>query len=400
MSAVLAACLAGCWCLPSPAHAQTADYWLNQISRSLSLEKKKNRRRQRKDGAGTRNAELPPLPQRRPRYELLDGRYQVVPANRNADLKIKHAPEPIQGTAKTAVPPQNTPQPPPEPPKTNGWSNAEIDAALGECVAIVKRYNAVALPEAPIRDGECGTPAPVSLHSIFSGKDQVIFSPPVTVNCRVIAAVGDWLREDLQPLAKRLFSSKISRVTTMSSYSCRNAYGRISARLSEHSFANALDIRGFELASGKSANLLEDWGATARDVRKRLLAERAAAEKIRREEEARRIASKRSGPEITRPGQPTAPNKGDGSTGGAGGKFAGIPPPEKNPKPKMANAAEIDLGEVVSPPPTTAAGRFLRAAHTAACKHFGTVLGPEVNEAHRNHFHVDLAPRKRSNYCR
>ena len=43
---------------------------------------------------------------------------------------------------------------------------------------------------------------------------------------------------------------------------------------------------------------------------------------------------------------------------------------------------------------------FLRGAHRAACRIFGTVLGPEANDSHRNHFHVDLAHRRRSNYCR
>jgi hypothetical protein len=37
---------------------------------------------------------------------------------------------------------------------------------------------------------------------------------------------------------------------------------------------------------------------------------------------------------------------------------------------------------------------FLRGAHHAACRIFGTVLGPEANRAHRNHFHLDMAERK------
>lgn len=43
--------------------------------------------------------------------------------------------------------------------------------------------------------------------------------------------------------------------------------------------------------------------------------------------------------------------------------------------------------------------QFLRHLHEGACKHFGTVLGPEANEAHREHFHFDLYPRKQSSYC-
>lgn len=35
------------------------------------------------------------------------------------------------------------------------------------------------------------------------------------------------------------------------------------------------------------------------------------------------------------------------------------------------------------------ASRFLKEAHQASCRYFGTVLGPEYNRAHANHFHVD-----------
>ena len=43
--------------------------------------------------------------------------------------------------------------------------------------------------------------------------------------------------------------------------------------------------------------------------------------------------------------------------------------------------------------------RFLRQLHVDACGIFGTVLGPEANQAHANHYHFDLAPRRRSAYC-
>ena len=45
---------------------------------------------------------------------------------------------------------------------------------------------------------------------------------------------------------------------------------------------------------------------------------------------------------------------------------------------------------------------FLRRLHQSACKRFGTVLGPDYNAAHANHFHFDMA-RSMSNgtsYCR
>jgi hypothetical protein len=45
--------------------------------------------------------------------------------------------------------------------------------------------------------------------------------------------------------------------------------------------------------------------------------------------------------------------------------------------------------------------RFLRGVHDAACGPFRTVLGPESDRHHRDHFHLDLQNRRNgSTYCR
>ena len=43
--------------------------------------------------------------------------------------------------------------------------------------------------------------------------------------------------------------------------------------------------------------------------------------------------------------------------------------------------------------------RFVKAVHDDACLTFGTVLGPEANEAHKNHFHLDMKARRRNAFC-
>ena len=53
----------------------------------------------------------------------------------------------------------------------------------------------------------------------------------------------------------------------------------------------------------------------------------------------------------------------------------------------------------VAAEPVTAEGRFLRQLAKSACETFGTVLGPEANEAHRDHFHLDLKPRRKKAFC-
>ncbi len=48
----------------------------------------------------------------------------------------------------------------------------------------------------------------------------------------------------------------------------------------------------------------------------------------------------------------------------------------------------------------SARGDVLRALHRAACRLFGTVLGPASDAQHRNHFHLDTARSRNGSYCR
>jgi hypothetical protein len=75
----------------------------------------------------------------------------------------------------------------------------------------------------------------------------------------------------------------------------------------------------------------------------------------------------------------------------------------------FANALDLagfitEKGEQISVenswPGDTPESRFLKEIHAGACKIFGTVLGPEANVAHSNHFHFDNTKRRRSSYCR
>lgn len=45
-------------------------------------------------------------------------------------------------------------------------------------------------------------------------------------------------------------------------------------------------------------------------------------------------------------------------------------------------------------------GRILRDLHRSACGPFGTVLGPESDRHHRDHFHFDTASYRSGAYCR
>lgn len=295
------------------------------------------------------------------------------------------------------------------------WTAQEIALAQARCTARLKGIDAVAVPEAPIREGaECGAPAPMKLVSV-GRNPPVAFSPPPIVTCDMIAALSRWLERDVQPLARKRLGAPVIRIETMSSYSCRNAYGRPDRRLSQHGLANALDISAFVTARGQTTFVLADWGPTAREI-----AEQNAIAKAEIERAASESAARFAVPQVNAgPGASAlAPATGGGSQSASSGVTLSIPglsinvpglsssgpsqlgmmPPSRlgGPKPVIAGQA---------PPPATPVlpdtkTQFLHAIHDSACKIFGTVLGPEANKAHRNHFHVDMAERiKNTRIC-
>jgi hypothetical protein len=285
-----------------------------------------------------------------------------------------------------------------EPPAATAWPAQDIALARARCAALLRKLDLVAVPEQPLREGaECGTPAPMRLVSIGSNP-QVALSPPPVLTCDMIAALHKWLLQDVQPLARKHLGAPIVRVQTMSSYSCRNAYGRRHGRLSEHGRVNALDIGAFVTARGQAALVLADWGPNAREIAaKALEAQKQQAEAAAREKEkaeARKSATPiaagvlRPSIAIGIPGIAVQAPSTALSTG------LGLTQPTRLGGPKPAEAAARQASA-----PLGAKALFLRAIHRAACRTFSTVLGPEANSAHKNHFHVDMAERRHGSIC-
>lgn len=270
----------------------------------------------------------------------------------------------------------------------NTWPKEEIDAAKASCAAILKSVQAVTIAEGPVREGGCGAPAPVRLVSI--GKNpEVALSPPPLVTCELVAGLYQWMKNDIQPLSKKHFGAPVIKIETMSDYSCRMAYGRKGNKLSEHGKANALDIRGFITARGETAYVLEQWGKTDRDRKAELAALAAQKEAATKATSAAANAGSKTAVD-----QQTA-----NAVAVSQASLSGI-----GLKPGKLEARKGDTGqraaeEIVPEAPMNKKTQFLHDAHDTACRVFGTSLGPESNEAHRNHFHVDMAERKRTKIC-
>jgi hypothetical protein len=94
---------------------------------------------------------------------------------------------------------------------------------------------------------------------------------PVTnlgpVTCPLARAITHWVREAVQPAARVWMSSAVTRVETMGSYSCRPVNGVAGNALSEHAFANAVDVAGFDFANGRRVTVLASWNGQDPDGR-------------------------------------------------------------------------------------------------------------------------------------
>jgi hypothetical protein len=359
-------------------------------------------------------------------------------AGHSADQTQDKANQPKAADGNAADPKAKNAGPPTE------WPAVEVELARARCTQLLKGVDAVTVPEAPFRKGDCGTMAPVRLMSI--GKSpEITFSPPPVVTCDLVLGLVKWLKDEVQPAARRHFKSEVVRVDSMSDYSCRMAYGRIGNKLSEHGKANALDIRSFSTRKGDEAVVLKDWGQTKRDVRKQIAAAKAAAEKA----EAIKLAAEKAAKERADAAEYAAKAQTTGTPLPRKSLVEGLPPRKDDTSPlavpasvnqtgPLADVAATRLGgplhedgdkraakknrkdaknkskgdetvaalpggnaldDVVVPPPSTANARFLHDVHASGCRIFGTTLGPEANEAHRNHFHVDMAERKVRKIC-
>ncbi len=154
----------------------------------------------------------------------------------------------------------------------------------------------------------CGAESPFEMSAAMGGR--VTMRPAAMLRCPMIPQVDRWVADVVEPAARFHLGQSIAELTVAASYACRPMNHVSGGRLSEHGYANALDVSVFMLADGSKISVKGGWYGASR--------ERA----------------------------------------------------------------------------------FLRAVHDGACQNFTTVLGPEYDANHRDHFHMDLARHGRDGMMR
>jgi len=149
----------------------------------------------------------------------------------------------------------------------------------------------------------CGVDDAVQIQSVAG----VRLSQAAVMDCGTAKALKRWIVDTAKPTFAGQGGLRGLRVAAH--YSCRTRNNQPGAKVSEHGRGRAIDIAGFQLASGAEISVLKGWNAAS-------------------------------------------------------------------------------------------SAKALRRLHKGACGPFGTVLGPNADRFHQDHFHFDTARYRSGTYCR
>jgi hypothetical protein len=181
-------------------------------------------------------AQKGPVPLERPMEE-------VAPAAEEPPIPLPR-PRPEEHSLWDAIVPEI---PPPAPPRV-------YQAA---CPAVLSGSIEASMLE-PIVEGACGERSPLSVTAVLVHGRMVPLSSAAILTCGMASLLPAWL-EAIDGYLMSREDTRLTRVVVGTSYYCRNRNNAARADVSEHGFANALDVTGFELEDGRTISLPDGW---------------------------------------------------------------------------------------------------------------------------------------------
>jgi len=141
------------------------------------------------------------------------------------------------------------------------WKLARLSKERGVCLAVLSDAD---ITFEPVADQETG-PGCGFENAVRVTRTSVGVGEAFTLSCRSAVALALWEQHIVQPAARARFGKDVARLEHFGSYSCRSIYGREGAPLSRHATADAIDIAGFVLESGRRIRVEREWGSDDAD---------------------------------------------------------------------------------------------------------------------------------------
>jgi len=151
--------------------------------------------------------------------------------------------KPGDGKAEDKPPPL----PPARPPELSGEAALALTVAAVDdtaCRQRLERLGARFEPLPALSDGQCGAARPLKVTALAG---DLALTPPATLVCGAAEALARWATE-AQLLAERDLSQPLKGLSLGTTYVCRGQNHDPEAKLSEHAFANGIDVMAFTFA--------------------------------------------------------------------------------------------------------------------------------------------------------
>lgn len=142
---------------------------------------------------------------------------------------------------------EETPLPPTRPAELSGEAALKLTIAPpddAECLRNLDGLGVKYQKMTPIVNGQCSIANPLTVSALGNG---IAIGPPQTMVCRLAEGLMRWTAE-VQQTAEKELGDTLKGFTLGGTYVCRGQNHGAEAQLSEHAFANAVDVMGFTFA--------------------------------------------------------------------------------------------------------------------------------------------------------
>ena len=164
----------------------------------------------------------------------------------------------LPAQAQTATPNIPLPIARPDRPKPTPTPQRANSVTYQAACPVVMDGRAIGKISPPLQDNSCGTQSPYVITGVKSLGRTITLSSPVIFNCSMATAFVEWVGE-LDKQVEIKTNSTLAKINVGTSYACRRRNNEKTGKISEHGFANALDLTGFELENGEQIELPTAW---------------------------------------------------------------------------------------------------------------------------------------------
>ena len=136
------------------------------------------------------------------------------------------------------------------------WKFAKAKANPMLCMGALSGAATMNALDDEIDSENCGITSRVSIALI--GGAQI---DPIETACSTALSLAMWEEHSLQPRAKQVLGTTVTRIDQIGSYSCRRirTTSEQAQRWSTHARAQAIDVTGFRFADQQRIRLIDDW---------------------------------------------------------------------------------------------------------------------------------------------